>query len=103
MMAGGISQAVRLAAERSHHLMKVEFEVRNLDEFDEFLAARADAILLDNMSNVDMREAPDARQDTRCCWKPAAMLRWTGSGKWPKRACTSFLLGRLPTLPARLT
>lgn len=57
MMAGGISEAVQRAAEGSHHLMKVEVEVRNLDEFDEAMAARADAILLDNMSNDAMREA----------------------------------------------
>lgn len=55
--AGGLKEAVRLAVEGTHHLMKVEVEVRDLDEFDDALATETDAILLDNMSLKDMATA----------------------------------------------
>ena len=57
MAAGGIAQAVRRAKEYVHHLMKVEVEVRDLDELDQALAAEADVIMLDNMDNATMAEA----------------------------------------------
>ena len=57
--AGGIREAVKKAVEKTHHLMKIEVEVRNLDEFDEALAAKADVIMLDNMDNKTMRAAVD--------------------------------------------
>ncbi len=55
--AGGIDKAVRSAADGAHHLMKIEVEITTLDEFDEAIRAGADAIMLDNMSLDDMREA----------------------------------------------
>lgn len=57
MMVGSIAEAVRRASEGTHHLMRVGIEVRNLEEFDQALAAGADVILLDNMGIEDMREA----------------------------------------------
>jgi nicotinate-nucleotide pyrophosphorylase (carboxylating) len=55
--AGGIRNAVTNATRGVHHLMKVEVEVTTLDEFDQAVAAGADAIMLDNMSLENMREA----------------------------------------------
>ena len=55
--AGSIQAAVTCAAGGAHHLMKIEVEVTNLDEFEHAMAAGADAIMLDNMSHADMREA----------------------------------------------
>lgn len=55
--AGGISRAVERAKEKIPHTLKVEVEVKNLDEVRESLAAGADAIMLDNMSLEAMREA----------------------------------------------
>jgi nicotinate-nucleotide pyrophosphorylase (carboxylating) len=55
--AGGVTQAIHSAVEGVHHLMKIEVEVSNLEEFDEALAAGADVIMLDNMSLEDMTEA----------------------------------------------
>jgi len=57
MAAGGIAEAVRRARGYVHHLMKVEVEVRDLDELDQALAAEADVIMLDNMDNATMAEA----------------------------------------------
>ena len=57
MAAGGIREAIRRAWEGTHHLMRIGVEVENLREFDEALDAGADVILMDNMTNEDMREA----------------------------------------------
>jgi nicotinate-nucleotide pyrophosphorylase (carboxylating) len=57
--AGGVAEAVTRAIKGTHHLMKVGVEVTDLEEFDEALASGADAILLDNMSLEDMREAAE--------------------------------------------
>jgi len=57
MAAGGIHEAVRRAWEGTHHLMRIGVEVEDLGQFDEALEAGADVILMDNMSNEDMREA----------------------------------------------
>ena len=57
MAAGGIAEAVGRARAHVHHLMKVEVEVRDLDEFAQALAAGADAVMLDNMDNALMAEA----------------------------------------------
>ncbi|NLV40312.1 MAG: carboxylating nicotinate-nucleotide diphosphorylase [Candidatus Hydrogenedentes bacterium] len=57
MAAGSIREAIRRAWEGTHHLMRIGAEVENLDQFDEALEAGADVILMDNMSNEDMREA----------------------------------------------
>lgn len=63
MMAGGITEAVRRATERTHHLMRIAVEVRTLDEFDEALKAAAGVIMLDNMSLDDMKEAVSRAKD----------------------------------------
>ncbi len=55
--AGGIREAIKKAWDRTHHLMKIEVEVTNLDEFDAALDSEADVIMLDNMSLANMREA----------------------------------------------
>lgn len=63
--AGGITAAIRNASDGAHHLMKVEVEVTNLAEFDEAVQAGADAIMLDNMSLDDMREAVRRAQNLK--------------------------------------
>ena len=55
--AGGIAQAVTLARAYAPHLLRIEVEVRNLEELDQALVAGADVIMLDNMDNDTMREA----------------------------------------------
>ncbi len=55
-IAGGVSEAVRLA-KKAHHLLKIEVEIRNFDELREALDAGADVIMLDNMSASDMAQA----------------------------------------------
>jgi nicotinate-nucleotide pyrophosphorylase (carboxylating) len=55
--AGGIAAAVAQARRRVHHLMKVEVEVRDLDELDQALDAGAEVIMLDNMDLDTMRAA----------------------------------------------
>jgi nicotinate-nucleotide pyrophosphorylase (carboxylating) len=55
--SGSITKAVERAREKAHHLLKIEVETKTLDEVREALAARADVIMLDNMSIEMMREA----------------------------------------------
>ncbi|PLX79176.1 MAG: nicotinate-nucleotide diphosphorylase (carboxylating) [Desulfuromonas sp.] len=55
--AGGIASAVERARRHASHLMKVEIEVRDIDEVRQALAAGAEVLLLDNMSCEQLREA----------------------------------------------
>lgn len=55
--AGGVSQAVKAAVDRSHHLLNVGVEVTTLAELEEAIDSGADVALLDNMSLEQMREA----------------------------------------------
>ena len=55
--AGSITQAVTLARNGAPHYLKVEVEVENLAQLEEALQAKADIILLDNMSPEKMAEA----------------------------------------------
>jgi nicotinate-nucleotide pyrophosphorylase (carboxylating) len=56
-VAGGITQAVERARRRAGHMVKIEVEIDGLSQLDEALAAKADVIMLDNMSLADMRTA----------------------------------------------
>jgi len=49
--------AIRTIKQRVPHTMKVEVEVTSVEQIDGALAGGADIILLDNMSNEEMREA----------------------------------------------
>jgi len=55
--AGGIATAVARARRYVPHTLKVEVEVRNLDEVNEALKAGADILLLDNMDLAELRAA----------------------------------------------
>lgn len=55
--AGSITTAVKRAKAYAPHTIKVEVEVETIDELNEALAAKADIIMLDNMSNEMMAEA----------------------------------------------
>lgn len=54
---GGITPAVSAPREKIGHMVKIEVEVRTLDELKEALAAGADIIMLDNMPCDMMKEA----------------------------------------------
>ena len=56
-VAGSITAAVKRAKTHAPVLTKIEVECDNLDQVRECLDAGADIIMLDNMSNEDMREA----------------------------------------------
>ena len=55
--AGSITEAVRQARARGHHLLKVEVEVTDLQGLEEALNAGADLILLDNMDDATLEKA----------------------------------------------
>lgn len=54
---GGITNAVKKLKEKLGHMVKIELEVRNLDELKEALDAKVDVIMLDNMSPELMAQA----------------------------------------------
>jgi nicotinate-nucleotide pyrophosphorylase (carboxylating) len=53
---GGITPAVQALRGKIGHMVKIEVEVRNMDELKEALSAGADVIMLDNMSCQEMAE-----------------------------------------------
>ncbi|WP_294540226.1 carboxylating nicotinate-nucleotide diphosphorylase [uncultured Rhodoblastus sp.] len=56
-VAGGIVPALRAAKDFVGHLVKIEIEVDTLEQLREVLAEGADAVLLDNMTPAQLREA----------------------------------------------
>jgi nicotinate-nucleotide pyrophosphorylase (carboxylating) len=56
-LAGGAVQALERALSRRSSGLPVEIEVRSLEEFDEALQHGAEAILLDNMTPEQVRQA----------------------------------------------
>ncbi len=54
---GGITAAITQLRQHIGHMLRIEVEVRNLDELREALAAKADIIMLDNMDCPTMKEA----------------------------------------------
>ena len=55
--AGSIAQAMARTRAAIGHLVKIELEVDTLAQLEEALALGVDAVLLDNMSNDEMRRA----------------------------------------------
>ena len=55
--AGGITNAITKLRSKIGHMTKIEVETRNLDELQEALNAKADIIMLDNMSPALMKKA----------------------------------------------
>jgi nicotinate-nucleotide pyrophosphorylase (carboxylating) len=56
-IAGSITEALKRAKRGVGHLVKIELEVDTLDQLREALDQGIDAVLLDNMSPDDLREA----------------------------------------------
>jgi len=55
--AGSITAAITAAQARAGHMVKIEVEVTNLAELEEALAQKIDAVLLDNITPDQLREA----------------------------------------------
>jgi nicotinate-nucleotide pyrophosphorylase (carboxylating) len=56
-VSGGVAQAVENARAYVGHLVKIEIEVDTLDQLRQALTALPDVILLDNMTNEQLRDA----------------------------------------------
>lgn len=57
--AGSISKAVSSLRKKVSHLVKIEVEVKNLEEVKEALEVGADVIMLDNMNLEQIKESVD--------------------------------------------
>ena len=55
--AGGVAKAVKMARQYASFVRKIEVEVETLEQVKEAVEADADIIMLDNMSDEDMRKA----------------------------------------------
>ena len=53
---GGIKKAVQMARRNNHPFLKVEVEVSDVSQVEEAIESDTDAIMLDNMSEEEMRE-----------------------------------------------
>ncbi|MDZ7823294.1 MAG: carboxylating nicotinate-nucleotide diphosphorylase [Ahrensia sp.] len=56
-VSGGVAQAVANARSYVGHMVKIEIEVDTLEQMREALKAKPDVILLDNMTNEQLRDA----------------------------------------------
>ena len=56
-VAGGVAAAIEAARGYAGHLVKIEVEVDTLDQLREAMTAEPDAVLLDNMTPDQLREA----------------------------------------------
>ena len=56
-VAGGVREAIERAKAGAGHMVKIEVEVDTLQQLDEAMAVGVDAVLLDNMSPAQLREA----------------------------------------------
>ncbi|MCD4509842.1 carboxylating nicotinate-nucleotide diphosphorylase [Brucella pseudogrignonensis] len=56
-VAGGVSEAISRAKANAGHMVKIEVEVDTLEQLLEAMAVGVDAVLLDNMSSAQLREA----------------------------------------------
>ena len=56
-VSGGVAKAVQAARAYAGHLVRIEVEVDTIEQLREALTAAPDAVLLDNMTNDQLREA----------------------------------------------
>jgi nicotinate-nucleotide pyrophosphorylase (carboxylating) len=56
-IAGGVAEAIRRARKGSGHMVKIEVEVDTLEQLGEAMATGVDAVLLDNMTPDQLRQA----------------------------------------------
>lgn len=83
---GGIQAAVEAARARAHHLLRIECEVRSLDELAEALSAQVDVVLLDNMDPATLTQAVE---QNRAAERPALL-----------EASGGVTISRLPAIAA---
>jgi len=56
-VAGSVAEAIQRAKAHAGHMVKIEVEVDTLEQLHEAMAIGVDAVLLDNMSPAQLREA----------------------------------------------
>jgi nicotinate-nucleotide pyrophosphorylase (carboxylating) len=73
--AGGVARAIEAARRQAPHLLKIEVECETLDELQEALEARADVVLLDNMSLEMMQKSVEIVRE----YAPNVLLEASGN------------------------
>jgi nicotinate-nucleotide pyrophosphorylase (carboxylating) len=72
---GSLTEAVRRARAKAHHLVRVEVEVTSTEQLVEALQTSADVIMLDNMSDEQLSDCVDLARATR----PSIILEASGN------------------------
>ena len=62
MIAGSVTEAISRAKQNAHHLLKIEIEVENLEQLQEAIDAGADVVMLDNMTDLQLKNAVSLNQ-----------------------------------------
>ncbi|MCS7187500.1 MAG: carboxylating nicotinate-nucleotide diphosphorylase [Armatimonadetes bacterium] len=77
--AGSLTEAVRRVRARVHHLLRIEVEAQSLAQVEEALECNVDAILLDNFSLDEIRNAVQiVREWSQRTGKPRPLLEVSG-------------------------
>ena len=88
-LAGGVAAAVGLARS-AHPDMAVEVECRDSEEVAAALEAGAERLLLDNMSESELRAAVAARDaNGRAALEASGGITLANVARWRRRASTS--------------
>jgi len=78
-LAGGIRTAIERAKAHAGHLVKIEVEVDTLAQLEQVLALGVDAVLLDNMTTDELRQAV-AMVDGRAITEASGRITATTAG-----------------------
>lgn len=73
-IAGGVREAVQRARAHAGHMVKIELEVDTLEQLEQALSLRVDAVLLDNMGPDMLRQAV-AMVDGRAITEASGRIR----------------------------
>lgn len=77
--AGSLKEAVKRVRARVHHLLRIEVEAHSLDQVREALECDVDAILLDNFSVDEIRQAVQIVRDwSQRIGKPKPLIEVSG-------------------------
>ena len=77
--AGSLAEAVKRVKARVHHLLRIEVEAHSLDQVREALECEVDAILLDNFSVDEIRQAVQiVREWSQRTGRPKPLIEVSG-------------------------
>jgi len=92
--AGSITMAVTAARKAAHHLARVEVEVESLTQAEEAVDVGATALLLDNMTPDEVREAVD-RYGEKVLLEASGGIHLGNVGEYARAGVAAISIGAL--------